>query len=196
MKSYHNIDSAVLAACVAVLAGSAAAQETVVWESDLNGWEVAVDRTINNSCFLLAGFANDFVLRLQVNKQQQNIQFIVGNIRWSSLKVGESYPISVAFGDATPWEGEGIGHEWSSILPSLVLSVPSDGDLAAHFLDEFAAMDVARVTFEGKEIANLSLADSAPAVSSLMDCVAAMHDFEPSDDPFAGFERKSPDEEI
>ena len=196
MRNFDTFKVAAFAACMGFSAGPSLAQDTVIWESDLNGWEVAVDRTINNSCFLLAGFANDFVLRLQVNKQQQNVQFIVGNIRWSSLKVGESYPISVAFGDATPWEGEGIGHEWSSILPSLVLSVPSDGDLAAHFLDEFAAQDVARVTFEGKEIANLSLADSAPAVNSLMDCVAAMHDFKPSDDPFAGFEGKPADEEI
>ena len=40
------------------------------------GLEVAVDRTIGDSCFIVSALDNDFVLRLQFNNRQKNIQYL------------------------------------------------------------------------------------------------------------------------
>ncbi len=165
-------------ACGAMFAlfstGAAVAQDTVTWKDDVGGWNVSIDRTIDNSCFIISGFENETFLRFQFNATQQNIQFIVASIQWDSLKTGQNYDVEVAFGDLDPWEGSATGHRWNEILPSLVLSVPIEDQQASHFMKEFTAMGSVSVFHEGNEIANLALAGADEAVASMLDCQAAM----------------------
>ncbi len=162
------------AVCALLLAGTAVAEDTVTWKDNINGWSVAIDRTIDDSCFIISGFEDDLFLRFQFNATQQNVQFIVASIRWDSLKNGEDYDLEVAFGEQEAWAGTAKGYRWNDILPSLVLSVPIEDQQASHFLREFTAMGTVSVVHDGSEIANLALAGAAEAVASMMDCQAAM----------------------
>lgn len=173
----------VVALCLSVL--PATAQESVLWQENVAGWQVNVDRTIGNSCYISAAFETGAVVRFQFNVERGNVQFIVGDIRWSSLEAGESYDMEVTFGDRDPWSGEGVGHRWSDILPSLVLSVPAEDDLARHFIDEFAETSAVRVAYDGREIANLSLKGADVAIAEMFVCQREMA-AAVLDDPFAG----------
>lgn len=177
---------AVFALCTA---GASMAQDTVTWKDDIQGWSVAIDRTINDSCFIISGFEDDLFLRFQFNAAQQNVQFIVANIQWDSLESGEDYDMEVAFGDLDAWSGMAQGHRWNDILPSLVLSVPIADQQASHFMKEFTATDSVRISHDGTQIASLALAGAGEAVQSMMDCQAAMskaNDAQKSgNDPFA-----------
>ncbi|MEM8802854.1 MAG: hypothetical protein AAGF55_10005, partial [Pseudomonadota bacterium] len=75
-----------LSSVLALAASSAFAQDTVMWNEDIRGWSVAIDRTIEDSCFIISGFEDQLFLRLQFNAQQQNVQFIVANVAWESLE--------------------------------------------------------------------------------------------------------------
>ena len=169
--------------------GVAVAQDTVTWKENIHGWGVVVDRTIDNSCFIISDFDDQLFLRFQFNATQQNVQFIVANIQWESLQSGEDYEMEVAFGDLEAWSGMAKGHRWNDILPSLVLSVPIADQQASHFMKEFTAMDSVRISHNGSELATLALAGADEAVASMLDCQAAMtkaNDLRnPGLDPFA-----------
>ena len=156
------------------VAGNALAEDTVTWKDNIQGWSVAIDRTIDDSCFIISGFEDDLFLRFQFNATQQNVQFIVASVRWESLESGEDYDLEVVFGEQQAWAGTAKGHRWNDILPSLVLSVPIANQQASTFMREFTAMDTVSVMHDGSEIANLALAGTAEAVASMLDCQAAM----------------------
>lgn len=155
-------------------AGAAVAEDTVTWKDNIQGWSVAIDRTIDDSCFIISGFDDDLFLRFQFNATQKNLQFIVASVHWDSLKTGEDYDLEIAFGEQEAWSGTAKGHRWNDILPSLVLSVPIADQQASSFMHEFTAMDTVSVVHEGSEIANLALAGAAEAVASMLDCQTAM----------------------
>ncbi len=155
-------------------ASESLAQDSVVWQENIQGWSVAVDRTIDNSCYIVSGFEDDVFLRFQFNATQDNVQFIVANINWESLKSGGNYDVAVAFGDLDAWSGTAKGHRWNDILPSLVLSVPVEGQQASHFMSQFAEMSTVSVSFQGSEIANLDLKGVEEAVASMLNCQSAM----------------------
>lgn len=165
-------------ACCAVIAffsaNAAIAQDTVIWQDDIQGWSVAIDRTIDDSCFIISRFDNDLFLRFQFNATQQNVQFIVASIQWDSLETGQNYDMDIAFGDLESWSGTAKGHRWKDILPSLVLSVPFADQQASHFMSEFTAMESVSISYEGSEIATLALAGAEEAVASMMECQATM----------------------
>ena len=172
-----------------VTASVATAQETVTWNDDVQGWNVAIDRTINDSCFIISGFSNEQFVRFQFNSTQQNVQLIVADIHWDALENGKNYDIEVAFGDLDAWSGTAKGHRWSNILPSLVLSVPMADEQASHFMKEMTEKEVVSISYEGAEIANLALTGAQEAVASMLDCQAAMSEAQKmkgtAPDPFA-----------
>lgn len=179
-------------ACCAFLAlvstGAAVAQDTVVWKQNVEGWSVVIDRTIDDSCFIISGFDNDVFLRFQFNATQQNVQFIVANIHWDSLQNGQDYDMEVVFGDQDSWSGMAKGHRWNDILPSLVLSVPIEDQQASNFMKQFTAMNSVSISHEGAEIAQLALAGTEAAVASMLNCQASMSKAgaarNSADDPF------------
>lgn len=172
-----------------LMAGTANAQDTVTWKDDVQGWSVAIDRTINDSCFIISGFEDDLFLRFQFNATRKSVEFIVASVRWDSLQNGEDYNVEVAFGDLDAWEGSATGHRWNDILPSLVLSVPIADQQASHFMKEFTATGSVRVSHDGDEIAHLALSGADEAIASMLDCQAAMSKAnqarKSSADPFA-----------
>ena len=170
-------------ALVALFSAQAvAAQDVVTWQDDIQGWSVAIDRTIENSCFIISGFDDDLFLRFQFNAEQGNVQFIVASIKWDSLRTGDAYDMQVSFGDLDPWDGQAMGHRWNDILPSLVLSVPVADQQASHFMKEFTEMESVRISHDGSEIAHLALSGADEAVASMLNCQAAMSKAENSRD--------------
>lgn len=183
--------SGVLALVCSVL--PAMAQDTVLWQENVAGWQVNVDRTIGNSCYISAAFDSGAVVRFQFNARQQNVQFIIGDLRWASLEAGETYDMEVTFGNRDPWSGEAVGHRWSDILPSLVLSVPTENQRAAHFIQEFAGTSGIRVAYDGREIANLSLKGADDAIAEMLACQRVMA---ASSEPADPFEASPPQGEV
>ena len=175
------------AAFALVLTGQVQAGDTVTWQENIQGWTVVVDRTIEDSCFIVSGFENEMLLRFQFNATQKNVQFIVASTDWASLKNGEEYDLEVAFGDQDPWTGLAKGHRWNDILPSLILSVPVEARQASSFVREFTAMETVRISHAGTEIAHLALTGADEAVNAMLACQASMaHAAENAgEDPFA-----------
>lgn len=176
------------------LTSAANAQDTVTWKDNIQGWTVVIDRTIENSCFIVSGFEDELLLRFQFNAVQQNVQFIVANVNWESLQSGQDYDMEVAFGNRDSWSSTAKGYRWNDILPSLVMSVPVANQQASNFMKEFTAVGSVRILHEGSEIANIALAGADEAIASMLDCQAAMANSQPlkklNADPFAAEKEK------
>lgn len=180
---------ALSAGCALMSVGTATAGDTVTWQEDVEGWSVAIDRTIDDSCFIISGFDDETFLRFQFNATLGNVQFIVASIHWASLIAGEDYDMEVSFGGRDAWTGTAKGHRWRDILPSLVLSVPISDQQASQFMEEFTATGSVSISYEGVEIANLALTGTEEAIASMLDCQSAMSKAKSSQrlgsDPFA-----------
>ena len=155
-------------------ANAAVAQDIVTWNDNIGGWRIVVDRTIDDSCFIITELEDDVLLRFQFNVAQQNVQFIVASVLWDTLETGEDYDLEVTFGDFDTWFGMAKGHRWNDVLPSLVLSIPVADQQASEFMKEFTAKQSVRISHNGDEIANLRLAGTGEAVASMLDCQATM----------------------
>lgn len=178
-----------VAAVLCTVAGMSAAQDSVIWENDVEGWRVAIDRTIDNSCFIIAGFDDHQFLRLQFNAVQSNLQLILASSDWNSLQSGQDYDVRLAFGDLEAWSGSAQAHRWKNVLPSLVLNVPFADQQAATFMEEFTLTGTVSLSYNGAEILNLPLAGAEAAVASMVECQTTMSQASdssaPAADPFA-----------
>lgn len=162
-------------AVFAILLGSSvAAQDAVTWKDDVQGWRVAIDRTIENSCFIISSFANEQFLRLQVNAVQEKVQFIIADTAWATLETGEDYEVEVAFDNLESWPKTAQGHRWKDVLPSLVLSFPFADQSTPAFMKDFTDNGSLRLFYDGSEIANLALSGTQKAVESMLECQAEM----------------------
>lgn len=164
----------------------ASSQDVVTWNEDVSGWEIRVDRTLGNGCFMLTGYEGGTFLRLQFDPTSESIGFYVANDDWRSIEANKLYDIEVEFGSAGPWTGSAQGIDFDG-LRGLHLTVPSEDDRAADFIEEFMRYTGVDIRYQGASIARLSLRGTFAATEEMFRCQAAM--FEnglPSErDPFS-----------
>jgi hypothetical protein len=159
----------------AVLPDGASAQDTQVWAENIENWLIGVDPSIGNGCYMLSDFVDESFLRIQFNPDLGNLQFIIGNPKWRSIQGGQLYKMTVQFGNAPVWEGDGEGFWWGDDSPSLILGVGYEQNAAQEFIDELMRMNSVAIGYQGREIANLSLNGTTSAMSEVMNCQDAMN---------------------
>ncbi|MBD3680109.1 MAG: hypothetical protein HUJ27_17115 [Rhodobacteraceae bacterium] len=169
---------------VGTLGERSAAQDTIIWKDNIRGWEIRVDQSIGNACFMISDYEDGSFLRTQFNPDEDNFQFIIGNDAWKSIEAEKLYPMSVQFGNRAPWTGDGKGHWWGD-TPSLMLNVSFDKGAADDFIDEFMKMTGVIVEYKGQQIANLSLNGTYAAMQEVIACQSAMLENSSNSDPFA-----------
>ncbi|MGC1506419.1 MAG: hypothetical protein WA782_20060 [Sulfitobacter sp.] len=162
-----------------------AEDDVVTWKPDVNGWEILVDRTIGNGCFMYTKYEKGTYLRMQFNPTSGDAEFIIGDTKWRSLEKGKLYPMSVQFGNLGPWTGNGRGFFFGEGAPSLILSIPFKEDRASNFIDEFMKMTSVKVKYEDRQIAHLSLRGTYGAMEEVFSCQRAMFSTSDGGDPFS-----------
>jgi len=177
-----------------LMASNAYGEEAAVWNPDVRGWEIRVDQSIGNGCFMFTTYEGGTVLRMQFNPEVGNVQFIIGNQRWRSLEAEKIYPMTVQFGNLEPWSGNGTGFWWGEDLPALVLNVSFENDAADLFIEEFMRMTGVTVAYDDREIAKLSLRGTYAAMQEVMACQSAMLENRSTTDPFSSGATPSTDD--
>ena len=176
----------VLAAALALVtttATTATADQAAVWKRGVAGWNILVDRSIGDGCFMTTTYRNGTALRVQFNPRKDMVQMIVGHADWRSIAKGQSYDMAVRFGGRPSWTGAARGLRLGT-LPAIIMDVPFERERAKRFIAEFRSMPEVRVFFRGGTIAHLSLTGAGPALTELYACQAAM--LGRSTDPFSG----------
>jgi hypothetical protein len=172
------------------LPNTAVSEKSVTWKEDVGGWDILVDTSQNNSCFMIAEYEGGTTLRVGFDASNDSVQFVIGNPDWRSIEHGKLYDLSVQFGNRTPWTAEGEGFWWGDSSPSLRMSVAFDKERqfdAGDFLSEYMKMTFVVVKYSGREIARLKLTGTNVAMNEVMACQTALmeSDANKSDDPFS-----------
>src|SRR4029077_8979054 len=68
-------------------------------------WEIMVDTTLNNGCFLLTVYDKGTIVRIGIDNNNSNGYIFVANNAWRSVEVGKEYRLTFQFDDETPWNG-------------------------------------------------------------------------------------------
>ena len=154
--------------------------DTSVWR-DLGSWTVYVDPSLENGCFLAAGFDNGTVFRVGVNRASGGHYYVAfTNPGWKSLRVGQQYDVQFQFDGNSPWKvptrtrdmGDGVIVLWAKFTDS-------------GFWNEFTSSQALSVTRDGKPVTQLSLAGSKLAFDELVTCQRYEDSVTRKRDPFA-----------
>lgn len=163
-----------------ILATAARASDTIPWTpSNVRGWDILVDRTLKNGCFIITTFEDGTVLRLGFNRERQTAYIMVGNHEWKSIEPRKEYDLEIKFDREAPWEVTATAIAMGSVTALWAQTQK------VEFLDEFVRKQGMRVSYRNKEIAAVSLKGTSAAVAEMVTCQDAMDGTQTSNDPFS-----------
>jgi len=166
-----------------VVCSKAGADTQPLWKT-VEGWDIRVDTTLENSCFLYSPFQDGTAFRVGFNRKTRLGHVIIGNSAWASLEPGKEYDLDVQFDAEAPWNGTGRAVKMGSETLLVVEFGESD------FLREFMRKQAVVFRYKGRQITKLSLRGSSLAGAELVRCQQAMNEARgyregQSSDPFS-----------
>ncbi len=184
--SLHPFKLSAIALVLIVILGSghSHASKAINWKK-VGGWDIRVDPSLSNGCFLLASYETGTVFRFGFDMGTGNAYFLIANTSRKCIEEGKSYKLVFQFDERPEWTGDGTGKKFEDGLTALVGSV-SD----TVFFGELARSHVLSASYKRREIARLALKGSYAAVRELIKCQAEMRAAAGTDrrtrkDPFA-----------
>jgi hypothetical protein len=132
----------------------------------VGNWEIWVDRTQGDSCYVMRSYERGAVFRIGFGRDASNGYVILANEKWKSLVVGSKYAIELKFDNNPAWKGNATARKAGNIT-YLHMDFGGQG-----LLKEFGHSDNASVTYKGQLAANVRLTGSDTAVEELMRCQA------------------------
>lgn len=130
----------------------------------VGNWEILVDMSLGNGCFMSASYTRGDVIRVGINNTNKNGYVVIGNPDWRSLEVGKQYDLTFEFEGEVPWNGTFRAMK----LGEATFLSASFSD--AKFLREFAGRTALTISYNGKVITRLPLTGSYAAMKSLIQC--------------------------
>ena len=174
-----------IASCMS-LGSLAEAEKATSWKDDVKGWDIFVDTSLSDNCFMTTLFDGDTFLRIQMRDPGEGIDLYIGDADWASLEVGKTYPIKVKFGNQTPWDGNAKAVSFGDdALTALRLGVGDEN--AVDFAVELMESTAVYVSYQGRELAHLNLRGSYAAMMEVFECQKTMNQRNNRDhqDPFS-----------
>lgn len=150
----------------------------------VGGWDVNVDRSLKNSCFILFKGTRGTVVRLGFTAER-DMHWFLAHDDWKSLEEGKAYVTSVSFDNGAPYTGPMKGKAMGGGVVALSATF-ADATVWKRFLGEFMRGNRMRVTYGGQQIALLNLQNSAAAGEALLACQTSFDGKAPGSGPPAG----------
>ncbi|SFB53007.1 hypothetical protein SAMN03159496_04733 [Rhizobium sp. NFR07] len=149
----------------------AAAQQAIPWKSS-GDWDILMDQTMGNACYVTAAYEDGTVIRLGFNflENERTMYLAIGNAKWKSLEDSKDYEISVTFDNRTPWKAAAVGSDFASAKWLFI------NGLKGSFANEFARKHSVRVHYNGREIVNLRLKGSSKAIDEMIACQTTVNE--------------------
>ena len=145
----------------------------------VGGWTISVDHTLNDSCFAVA-VANSSAFRLGFDRSGEfTSYFMIVDENWKSLKVGNTYEISITFDDETAWNANSNGGQ---IGDAIALTAYFTND---RFWDEFSNAKRLRVKYKDSDIIDVNLLNNNKILSNLIECQKEQKSNPLKKDPFS-----------
>ncbi len=131
----------------------------------VGGWNLWVDHTLGDSCFVMRAYKRGGVFRIGFNPSPSNGYIVLANRAWKSLSTGSKYPIELRFGDRPPWNGNATARKVGDVV---ALYMDFAGD---NLITEMARADVLSIKYQEQIIVKIGLT-AAATVDELNRCQA------------------------
>ena len=133
----------------------------------VGAWDVRIDSTLGNGCFIFASYPSGDILRVGIDNSQAapSAYMFVGNTAWKSLVNGLSYTLSFAFDGGLMFDWQGAAMTLGT--DSKLLDFKFDN---AQFLNALASHETMRVFYQGKLLTALNLPGAQAALQTLTEC--------------------------
>jgi hypothetical protein len=149
-------------------------------------WSIRVDTSLDYGCFLLTTYQDGSAFRLGVDRTDGSVYVLVADPNWESIEYGKHYPVSLQFGDESPWTADATGFSFDppEDQPFLAVHASTDRDTMWLFLREFMVEPNFELFYKGSSVANLSLKGSYAATLKLLECQSEINTALDRIDPF------------
>jgi serine protease Do len=138
--------------------------QTTLWHKH-GFWEIRLDKTINDSCFVTATGERGTSIRFGINKNRNRQGYmLVGNKNWGTLQGGQDYEIQFRFDDSTLWKA-----------PARAVRLDGYNHLLFYFDKQEIFLDFIRrnwiyMYIKGQLITSISMKGSSVAFNEMVRC--------------------------
>lgn len=140
------------------------ANKDILWKT-VGDWDVFIDRSNNNTCYITALYESDITLRMGTSDTEgADSYMLLSSKDWKSLTPREQYELRVEFDAMGPWT---VSTTARGIGGNIALQLDHD---EIKFWEEFIAANAMRIWFEEKLVAALNLKGSSNAVVAMLQC--------------------------
>lgn len=158
-------------------AEQSSSSDTQPW-GNAGGWQINVDSSLNNSCYMIASWTEGVVLRIGFDVRDRLLSYLmIGHPNWKSLSPGKKYKMNVQFGEETPWTVEMTGRLIGK-QPMLFMTFSN-----ANFWTEFRRSKTVKLEYVNRTVGYLKLEGSNLGFEKLVEC--QKYHISKSSDPFA-----------
>lgn len=149
-------------AAAAVLSTPALADELEPY-SEVPGWTIMVDTTLNNGCVAIAEFTDNSTVRIGFDMLNGGGYITSFNPAWVGIEEGTSYPVTISLDDET-FEGNATG---------MILDDVPGADVVfdnVEFFVGLATHQTLALSHDGTQVMKIDLAGSSDAMNELVAC--------------------------
>lgn len=151
------------AACGFALLATAATADDLMPYSEAGGFQIVVDTTLGNGCFLTSEFEDGSTVRIGFDRTAGNGYVAAFNTAWGEIEDGTEYPISFML-DEEKYDGNAKGMHLGEV-PGVVVTFDS-----VDFLTDLAARNVMVLQSEGEDVMSIDLSGTDEAVAETIAC--------------------------
>jgi hypothetical protein len=151
-----------LATAFALIGSTAFAQDLVPY-SEAGGWDVVIDTTLGNGCFLTSEFEDGSTVRIGFDRLAGTGYVAAFNESWGEIVDGQTYPVSFLL-DEEQYDGEAAGI-YLDDLPGALITFDS-----IDFLTDLAARNAMTLQSEGEDVMSIDLSGSDAAIVETIAC--------------------------
>jgi len=157
--------TATLVLAVTFVAQSVRAQEIVQWGT-AGGWDILIDKTLNNGCFMQAEFQDGSLVRMGIDKEAGGGYVTAFNDAWGDIEDGGEYDISFDL-DGELYNGEAKGIYLAG-APGADISFDSD-----DFFWDLMRKNVMTLIHDGEEVMTISLEGTYVGLEAVLQWVVS-----------------------
>lgn len=187
-KAFFSISLVAIGLFSATTSDAFAKNETFVWKK-VDGWQVRIDTTLHNGCFIVAVYRSGTVVRVGLippgSERQGQAYIMVGNRKWKSIEVGKDYNLIFKFDNLPGWSASARGLKMTRVRALYATTTK------VEFFNEMKRKHKLAIFYQGKRIALVGLKGSYAAINEMARCQTAVRRVENqkrtarNKDPFA-----------
>jgi hypothetical protein len=148
-----------------LLASTAFADDLVPY-STAGGWDVMVDTTLGNGCFLTSEYEDGSTVRIGFDRTAGNGYVAAYNQGWGEIEDDKAYPITFMLDDQK-YDGEAHGMHLDEV-PGVWITFDS-----IDFLADLAARTTMTLQHDGTDVMSIDLSGSDQAITETIACQEA-----------------------